>query len=601
MNISAPDLSVNPLPPVVLFTGKGGVGKTTLSCATAIALADSGKRVLLVSTDPASNLDEMLGTRLGYEPTPVLDVPNLHACNLDPEEAAERHRRSVIDPVRGALPETLIRQMEEQLSGACTVEVAGFNAFTKFVADAEVRARFDHIILDTAPTGHTLRLLSLPSAWTDFLDTNRSGNSCLGPVKQLVGERSRYAETVDTLKDGKQTVIFLVARPDHASLREAERSRFELRELGFDHLGLLINHVFTLEDCEDPVALAWQARSKEALEGMADGLAKLPQKRFPFRPLGTVGLSALRDIFNEGSDRAESDPLAAGSIDALIEQEDSLGVPWEQWVDEVEANPRGVILFMGKGGVGKTTLATRFAVELARRGVSVHLSTTDPAGHLNLDPGGERGESFLTVGRIDPREEVARYTEQVMRRAESTLDAQALLFLEEELKSPCTEEIAVFQAFARQVAEGEDRVVVLDTAPTGHTVLLLDASLAYAKELERQTGADLPKAAVELLPRLRDPAFTRIFLVTLAEATPVHEAASLSLDLERAGLSPKAWLVNQTLTGSGTKDARLALKAGQERSFFQEVAKLSHNAWTILPWQSDWNENPQTGEPLLIS
>ncbi|MFQ3670676.1 MAG: TRC40/GET3/ArsA family transport-energizing ATPase [Verrucomicrobiia bacterium] len=573
--LQPPFLPLAPLPPVLLFTGKGGVGKTTLSCAAAVALADAGERVLLVSTDPASNLDEMLGVSLGLDPLAVPGVNGLEACNLDPEEAARRHREEVIGPVRGVLPEALVRQMEEQLSGSCTVDVAAFNGFVRFVADGEVRQRYDRIVLDTAPTGHTLRLLSLPGAWTDFLDSNRSGYSCLGPVEKLVGAREQYRRALVSLRDGRECGVFLVARPDPESLKEAERTREELATLGLRRMGLILNYCFRATHRSDPVAAAWEARGEAARQGMARGLASLPMASLPFRPQGTVGIHTLRSI---GQDELPVEP--EGSPTAETEEWGMELGRWEEWVAEAVAKGSGVYLFMGKGGVGKTTLAERFAREVAAAGARVHLSTTDPAAHLDLS----RAGAGLEISRIDPAAEVSAYCQAVMQMSSDDLDAGGRALLEEELRSPCTEEIAVFRAFAERVGEGKDKVVVLDTAPTGHTVLLLDASLAYAREMERQTAESLPESAVRLLPRLRDPAWTAVFLVTLPEATPLHEAAALADDLRRAGIEPKGWMVNQALLGSGTSDPGLIWKARAERDFCREVARLSHGRWTLVPW-----------------
>jgi arsenite-transporting ATPase len=158
--------------------------------------------------------------------------------------------------------------------------------------------------------------------------------------------------------------------------------------------------------------------------------------------------------------------------------------------------------------------------------------------------------------------------------------------LEEDLRSPCTEEIAIFRAFSRTVGEGRDRFVILDTAPTGHTILLLDAAQAYHREVLR-TQAEMPDAVRSLLPRLRDSTFTRTIIVTLAEATPVHEAERLQADLARAGITPFAWVINQSLLASGTIDPLLARLGHAELGFIERVTRTLSTRTALIPWLAD--------------
>ncbi|MCR6632979.1 MAG: arsenical pump-driving ATPase, partial [Magnetospirillum sp.] len=491
------------------FTGKGGVGKTSLSCATGLALADAGKRVLIVSTDPASNLDEVLGTGLSQRPTAVTGAPNLFALNIDPEAAARDYRERMVGPYRSILPPAAIASMEEQFSGACTVEIAAFDEFAKLLGDPATTAEFDHVIFDTAPTGHTLRLLTLPSAWTEFIASSTGGASCLGPLAGLEKQKALYAATVARLSDPATTTVVLVGRPEPSSLREAERTRLELAELGVTNLRLALNGVFVATFAGDAVADAMTRRGQTAIAVMPKGLASLPRGETPFLPKGTVGLDSLRGMSN---------PALVQQNDILPDVPAHLPAGLAPLVDDLAASGHGVIMTMGKGGVGKTSVAAAVAAALARRGHKVLLSTTDPAAHVAGAV--EDAIPSLTVTRIDPEAEVARYRDEVLAKAGAGLDAAGRAMLEEDLRSPCTEEIAVFRAFARTVDEGRNGFVVLDTAPTGHTILLLDAAEAYHREVLR-TQADMPEAVRQLLPRLRDSAFTRVLIVTLAEATPV--------------------------------------------------------------------------------
>ena len=560
----------------LFFTGKGGVGKTSVSCATAIGLADEGRRILLVSTDPASNLDEVLGVRLGTAPTPVPDVARLDAMNLDPELAAAEYREKMVGPYRGVLPDATVRSMEEQLSGSCTMEIAAFDEFSRLLGDPAKTRAYDHVIFDTAPTGHTLRLLALPHAWSSFLETNTTGTSCLGPLAGLKEQQSVYLAAVQTLGDAAQTTLLVVSRAEPSALREAERSSRELRELGVSNQRLILNGIFRATKADDRTAVAFERRGQEALAAMPGALGALPRQEIALSPRPLLGANALRTMFTDG--------VAAGLVRPPAAARRDLPPPLVRLVDELEAPGRGVIMTMGKGGVGKTTIAAAIALELARRGHPVRLSTTDPAAHVSwvLD----RPPAELRVGRIDAEHETRAYRDEVMRSAGESLDDQGRALLAEDLRSPCTEEVAVFRTFARTVAEGQHGFVVLDTAPTGHTILLLDAAEAYHREVLRQSS-NIPETVRELLPRLRDPEFTRILLVTLAEATPVHEAERLQRDLSRAGIQPFAWVINQALTPVETVDPVLMSLQVNERPYLDEVVDRLAKRVALVPWLLD--------------
>jgi arsenite-transporting ATPase len=559
----------------LFFTGKGGVGKTSLSCATGLALTETGKKVLIVSTDPASNLDEVLGIGLTQLPTAIPRAPGLFALNIDPEAAAHAYRERMVSPYRGILPAAAIQSMEEQFSGACTVEIAAFDEFSKLLGDPAATAEFDHVIFDTAPTGHTLRLLTLPSAWDEFISSSTGGASCLGPLAGLEKQKALYAATVARLSSATDTTVILVARADTASLREANRTRHELADLGIRNQTLVINGLFSGASNGDAIAGAMVARASAAIETMPSELAGLPQTRIPFLPRGTVGLDALREMAH---------PETVVAPTSNIMPETALPPNLRGLVDDIASSGHGVVMTMGKGGVGKTTVAAAIAVALAKKGHKVVLSTTDPAAHTaaaidGIVPG-------LTVTRIDPAQEVKQYTEEVLAKAGQHLDAGGRAMLEEDLRSPCTEEIAVFRAFARTVDEGKDGFVVLDTAPTGHTILLLDAAEAYHREVMRTQG-DMPEAVLQLLPRLRDPGYTRVLIVTLPEATPVHEAERLSADLARAGIEPHAWVVNQSLLASGTKHPVLCQRGAYEVPFIRRVADNLARQSALVPWLAE--------------
>ena len=561
------------MPRVLFFTGKGGVGKTSTACATAIHQATAGEKVLLVSTDPASNIDEVLDTRLTGEPTAVSGVENLYALNIDPRAAAAAYRARAIDPYRGVLPDAVLETMEEQLSGACTLEIAAFDAFTELLVDSSATAGFDRIIFDTAPTGHTLRLLSLPRAWTGFVAENTTGSSCLGPLAALEKQTQMYARAVTVLSDESQTRLVLVTRPDGAALKEAARTSAELLALGITNQHLVINGLFTVTDTSDSVAVALAERAQRALATMPDELRPIPSSTIPMSANPPIGLAGLQAFFQ----------VQQPVIDEATEGETSevTGADLNQLIEQLADSGRGIVMTMGKGGVGKTSIAVMIARQLADKGLSVVLTTTDPAAHVH-DAAGQVPDN-LTVERIDPAAEIARYRQEVLADA-SDLDDDGLALLEEDLRSPCIEEIAVFQAFARTVFRADNRITVIDTAPTGHTILLLDAAQSYHREVLKRGDAHSLEVS-GLLPRLRDPAFARLLICTVAEATPVHEAAQLQDDLARAGITPTAWVVNQSLTPLTVTDPLLVARRNREARYLDEIARQYSKQTFILPWQ----------------
>ena len=568
----------------LFFTGKGGVGKTSVACAAAVRLADAGKRVLLVSTDPASNLDEVLGTPLGHHPTIVPCVPGLSAMNLDPEKSAAEYRERMVGPYRGQLPAAAVASMEEQFSGSCTLEIAAFDEFSRLLGDAAATSEFDHVIFDTAPTGHTLRLLTLPSAWAGFMEKNTTGTSCLGPLAGLQAQQKLYQDTVKALGDPKVTTLVLVSRAEGTALREAARTSNELAGLGVKNQHLVVNGVFQASDLADPYALAMQKRGENAMDAIPEELVNLPRTIIPLSGSGVLGIDALRSLgipATTSSTAAKSVATQEAIEPKLLKLPPLLG----ELIEDLAEKKHGVILAMGKGGVGKTTVAAAVAVALAERGFTVHLSTTDPAAHVAAAVAGETLAN-LTVSRIDPVAETAKYSAEFMNNAGGGLDEQGKSLLAEDLRSPCTEEIAVFRAFADAVAQGCDGFVVLDTAPTGHTVLLLDSALAYHREVTRQSN-QMPEAVEQLLPRLRDPDYTRVLIVTLPEATPVHEAASLQRDLRRAEIEPYAWVINQCLSPLTIHDPLLQERQRHEEPYIREVMEKQSHRTVLIPWQID--------------
>ncbi len=589
--------------PYLFFTGKGGVGKTSLACATAVTLSDQGKRVLLISTDPASNLREVLETEIADTVTPVNGTDNLFAVNIDPEQAAEEYRSRAIEPLKGLLPDHEIAKMREELSGACTTEIAAFDEFTRYVTDkrkstngsgspdsrnpapgngspdknaregrpasdaseTEVEADFDVVIFDTAPTGHTLRLLELPAAWSDYIEKNPDGASCIGPSSALKTNKERYERVVEQLRDPAATTVYLVSRPEVSALKEADRSSAELRELGLSNQSLLINGYFEPLDRQDPFARNMQEMADRALAEMPESLREMPMETFPLRPYNILGLERLRSVFQP----PDSSNLTA---DTVSDNGREVSASLDELIADLTADrDHGLVMTMGKGGVGKTVMAVTIALKLAQKGHPVHLTTTDPAAHIDdqLGSAAELPEN-LTIGRIDPKKEKEEYIEKVIASKSRSMSQENLKLLREDLESPCTEEVAVFQAFSKSIHQARRKFVVIDTAPTGHTLLLLDTTGSYHKELLRNTGLSKDRMKTPFM-YLQDRDFAKLLLVTLPETTPISEAAKLQSDLRRAAIEPWGWIANQSLAATDVSDPLLRRRAAEEVPLLKQI------------------------------
>lgn len=570
MNISLYDPAKTASTKYLFFTGKGGVGKTSIACATAVALADAGEKILLVSTDPASNLQDVFGVSLNDAGVAIAEVPGLVVANLDPLTAAAEYRESVIGAYRGKLPDSAIQNVEEQLSGSCTVEIAAFNAFSEFLTNAEKAEKFDHIIFDTAPTGHTLRMLQLPSAWSGFISESKHGASCLGQLSGLEDKKEMYKKAVHTLADSRLTTLILVTRPETAPIREAQRASHELEALEIRNQVLVINGLLETYDVNDAVEIALFKKQQSAVQEIPHNLVKQSVTMVPLRAYNITGLDNVRQLLSYSGYTTAVSTLQRPDAYALSDV-----------VDEIEASNKKVIFTMGKGGVGKTTIAAAIALGLHRKGRKVRLATTDPADHLNLVIGQQEG---ISVSHIDEKGELKKYQEEVLTKARQTMPEDDLEYVKEDLRSPCTQEIAVFRAFADIVAKSRDEIVVLDTAPTGHTILLLESTQNYNQQIENSGGA-VSDAEKELLPRLKDSNETEVIIVTLAETTPFYEAKRLLDDLKRAGLAVRWWVINASYSMADTKSDFLRAKATAELQWIHEVDNISDGQYAIIPWK----------------
>lgn len=554
----------------LFFTGKGGVGKTSTACAIAVVLADSGKKIMLVSTDPASNLQDIFNTELDNKGVKINDVPNLTVANFEPEAAAAEYKESVIGPYRGKLPELVLQNMEEQLSGSCTVEIAAFNEFSGFITDKKAAEEYDHIIFDTAPTGHTLRMLELPSAWTNFISESTHGASCLGQLSGLEDKKNIYKNAVENLADGEKTTLILISRPDTSALIEAERASIELQEIGVKNQYLIINGV--LQSHDDDLSNKIYNKQQKIMSDIPEGLKNLESFEIPLRPYNIAGIENIRSFFSSGDVK---------HIDQNLDIKDTTTL--NKVIDDLYNSGKKVIFTMGKGGVGKTTIAATVAMELAKRGKKVHLTTTDPAAHLKF----VIDESFgITVSRIDEEKELEKYQEEVLSKARENMSEDDIAYIEEDLRSPCTQEIAVFRAFAEIVERSKDEVVVIDTAPTGHTLLLLESTQSYNKEIARTQG-DIPESVKELLPKLKDDKLTEVLIITLPEATPFYEAKRLQEDLERAEIFSKWWIINSSFHAVETTNEILKAKASSEVEWINRISDVSDGYTALIKWSPE--------------
>ncbi|NJP39466.1 arsenical pump-driving ATPase [Oscillospiraceae bacterium HV4-5-C5C] len=554
----------------LFFTGKGGVGKTSVACATAVALADRGKRVMLISTDPASNLQDVFSMELNNKGTPIPEVPNLIVANLDPIQAAAEYRESVIAPYRGKLPKSVVANMEEQLSGSCTIEIAAFNEFSGFITDDNVAREYDHIIFDTAPTGHTLRMLQLPSAWSNFISESTHGASCLGQLSGLESKKAIYRRAVETLADGDLTTLILVSRPETTPFKEAERASGELSALGVNNQMLIVNGVLTERD--DALSASLYEKQQLALTAMPESLQKLARYMVPLRAYNVTGLENVRALLHTDHVTVQEQTLHASHIPSLNDV-----------IDELAADGKRVIFTMGKGGVGKTTIAAAIALGLSKCGKKVHLTTTDPAAHLKfvLDE-----TSGISMSHIDEAKELKKYQSEVLSKARASgMSDEDISYVEEDLRSPCTQEIAVFRAFAEVVERAADQVVVIDTAPTGHTLLLLESTQSYNREIQRTKG-EIPESVKHLLPRLKSDE-TEVIIVTLPEATPFYEARRLEEDLKRTGIAAKWWVVNKSLYGTNTTNSTLSAKAADEVKWINRIDQHAGGNFALIAWSAD--------------
>lgn len=549
----------------LFFTGKGGVGKTTISSFIALNLAENGKKVALVSTDPASNLQDVFQMELSNKLTKYQPIPNLSIANFDPIAAAEDYKAQSIEPYEGILPEDVLSEMKEQLSGSCTVEVAAFNEFTNFLSDKTLEQEFDFIIFDTAPTGHTLRMLELPSAWTDYLNTTSNDASCLGQLSGLDENRDKYNSALEKLRNQDDTTMMLVARPSHSSIYEIQRAQQELQQLSISKFKVIINNY--IEESHGLISSQMKSEQDKNINHFTEWLNNNHAYYVPYKKQKEEGIESLTNLLND---------------DNVIENDDFIVEDHPQFnklIDEIENSKVQYLFTMGKGGVGKTTVATQLATALSNKGHRVLLATTDPTKEINVET-----TSNLNTAYIDEEQALEKYKKEVLATVNDDTPQDDIDYIMEDLKSPCTEEIAFFKAFSDIMENQEDMdYVIVDTAPTGHTLLLLDSSENHHKELKKKSTQTTSNVET-LLPKIQNKNLTQMIIVTLAEKTPYLESKRLAEDLNRANIGHNWWVVNQSLVTLNQRDDLFSNKKEDESIWINKIKNESLDNYFVIPY-----------------
>jgi len=565
----------------IFFSGKGGVGKTTMAAATAIHHAQSGKKTLIVTTDPASNLADVFEQAIGHRIAAIRGVPNLHAMEIDPDAATKEYKARLIGPYRGVMPEDVIASLEENLSGPCTTEMASFDRFIDFMEGDE----YDVIVFDTAPTGHTIRLLELPVDWSRHIEQSAkgSGQTCLGPVQTIQDSKEKYDRATALLRDHERTTFVFVMRPESLSLYETMRARKELETIGI-HSGLtVINGILPQEACDE--RFFWR-KFEAQQQVIADTEATIgtPILRMLLRDGEVKGNAGLASIAAELYDGTRSAP--SPDAPACEPEQAAPTVPdLERLLFPVPGKGTRALFFTGKGGVGKTTVSCVVAVHLADRGYKTLIVTTDPAAHLGEVFGVRVGSEPARIGEnlsavmIDQQQAFAEYKERVLREAGGTCSSEMLAAMEEELNSPCTEEMAAFDMFIRFIEGHDYDVVIFDTAPTGHTLRLLDLPFDYARQVEMMVSSN-ENAAVkqetgnrfrEIIALLRDPERAVFSLVLYPESTPIMESWRALLDLKHAGIETQLIVANLVLSQEACHNAFFRNRRRMQLKYLKEI------------------------------
>ncbi len=581
----------------LFFSGKGGVGKTTMACTTAVAEADAGRRTLIVTTDPASNLADVFEQPIGHQVTAIRGVPNLWAMEIDPDQATAEYTDRTLAPIRAIFPPEIVRVMEEQLASPCTAEVAAFDRFADFLdpiamLDPGVDSPFDLVIFDTAPTGHTVRLLELPEAWTKSISEAEagSGQTCIGPASAIGEAKAKYERALSALRDPDQTRFVFVLQPEATAIGETARSSADLGRLGIATTELIVNGILPAEEASSPFFAARIAMQRRYLGEIAQRLP-MPTRHVPLLDGEVRGIDRLRAVAPLLRDERVPRPAfgheasqPAGAPTRLPDRDAATArlLP--------DGHPR-TIFFAGKGGVGKTAVSCTTAVWLANQGLRTLLVTTDPAAHIgdvlgvtvDPEPGPVAGVPGLWAARVDPKAAAAAYTERVIGDAIARGRGEdQIAAMREELDSPCTEEIAAFDRFIDLISRDSYDVTVIDTAPTGHTLRLLELPIDWSRQLDVKVFASVDTAAADdvakvrfgrVIEMMRDPRQSTFAFVMYPEATPIVEAARAIDELGTVGIPLGLVVANMVLPADVCTTPYTMARHRMQQRYLAEIAR----------------------------
>ena len=565
----------------IFFSGKGGVGKTTMASASAVHYAVSGKKTLIVTTDPASNLADVFEQEIGHKITPIQNIKNLWAMEIEPDKATKEYKENIIAPYREIMPEDVIASLEENLSGPCTTEMAAFDRFIDFMEGDE----YDIIVFDTAPTGHTIRLLELPVDWSKHIEqaASGSGQTCLGPVQTIQDSKDKYDRATALLKDISKTTFIFVMRPEELSFYETQRASKELGTIGIESGELIINGILPEEVCGIEFFRKKYDAQQRVIHRAADTIHK-PTKHMMLRDNEVKGLQALHsvadELFENRKPSFQSGIEHAVSADVLLEKPDIESL----WLPDRNMTTKS-LFFTGKGGVGKTTISCIAALFNAQKGYKTLLVTTDPAAHIGevlnvkVGPHPTRVTDNLYAVMVDQKAAFQEYKEKVLREAQGKYSEDMLSAMDEELNSPCTEEMAAFDKFIQFIESNEYQTVVFDTAPTGHTLRLLELPFDYAKQVEMMAGTgdnldvkdDAQNRFKKIIQTLRDKDRTIFAFVLYPESTPILESYRAMLDLQNAGISTHLIVANLILTDRVCINDFFKNRQGMQMKYLEEI------------------------------
>ena len=586
------------------FSGKGGVGKTTLSCATAVHFAVNGKKTLIITTDPASNLRDVFEQEIGHKVTQIRTVQNLYAMELDPDKATEEYKEKTLKPLRGLIPQESFSVLEEQLNSPCTAEMATFERFTDFVQDSE----YDIVIFDTAPTGHTLRLLELPMEWSGIIEEalkdGSSGQTCIGPAAALAESKQKFDNATKVMRDTDNTTFVFVLRPEATPLYEATRSITELEKLNIHSQRLVINGLFPKESCDTAFTLQRYNQQQDFLQKAKEQFSL----QINLIELASTEISGIHSLLKIGSQLWDNPitlrdyvpaPIALDTVTINPTNMDTNNPDVSHKLTPYNGQKRN-IFFAGKGGVGKTSIAAATGIWVAEQGYKTLLLTTDPASHLGQlfsikvlsTPTPLDNQKLLYIAHIDPAEVTQEYKEKILAEAAGKYDKQRLRAIEEELNSPCTEEMATFEKFIQYMTSDEFEVIVFDTAPTGHTLKLLELPLDWSKQLEIKTYTNMDESDVDkqtkskfqkVIKSMQDANQTTFSFVMYPEKTPIEEASRAIAELESIGVKTSIIVANMILQDNSIVNKYWKSRIEMQRKYLKEMLQRFKTDIVKLP------------------